>query len=585
MRRLLGFCGVVVGVVLGACDPPAAAPRAVPVAPSPHATAGCISIAAWNDLHGQLDPDDVQVDNTRLPAGGVVAVADELAAIRATGDPVVVLDAGDLFTGPLDSTLAEGAPVIDAYNVMGVDAAAIGNHEFDFGPVGYARVVAPPGVLDDAGPDGPRGALFARMDAAHFPFVSANLHRSDGRALGWKHLLPSTHVSRGGYDIGVVGYSTVETPVTTLKPNVVGLDFATNAAASVAAEVHALRAAGASPVVLLAHASLEGTLPQLLDDPSDPEGARRVGELAALLDAMPAGDRPDVIVAGHRHQWMLGRVRGVPIVSSDCHGVGVARIRYCRSGPGAVARLDRIERRVAMASSSPVSPLGVAVAAAIAPWQAKVKAEADAVITTLRQPCLEKAPNGTALGEQTARAIAEHASAAAPPPPGVPVVAFVNTGSLRVPLRAGPLRYRDVFATSPFENGVSICATTRAGLARVIANSIRAPEAHSRLTFGIAGAKVTLVRGAEGGLTLKRVVVDPALAGARGNTPPPPRDDDPIWLAMPDFILWGGDALLDGVACSTTASSQLRVRDAWRDVIAREKACDGSPKNVAIEGP
>lgn len=579
MRSFLGYRFVMaLATMIAACETPAAPRAAAPAAPPARAPAACLSIVAWNDLHGQLSPDEVQVDATRVPAGGVIALADQLSAIRATGDPVIALDAGDLFTGPLDSTLAEGAPVIDAYNVMGVDAAAIGNHEFDFGPVGYARVVAPPKLGDEGGYDGPRGALFARMDAARFPFLSANLHRSDGKPLGWHHLLPSTRIARGGYDLGVVGYTTMETPLTTLKPNVVGLDFVTNAAALVAAEVRALRAAGASPVVLLAHASLEGPLPQLLEDPSDPEGARRVGEMATLLDAIPVADRPDLIVGGHRHQWMLGRLRGIPIVSSDCHGVGLSRIRYCRPLPNAAPQLDRIERHVAMATSQPGSALGVAVEKAIAPWQAKVKAEAEAVVTTLRKPCLEKALNGTALAEQTARAIAEHASAAATPPPGVPVVALVNTGGLRAPLHAGTVRYRDVFATSPFENGVSICATTRAGLARTIANSIAAPEAHDRLTFGIAGAKVTLVRAADGGLALRRVVIDGP--GAR-----PARDDDPVWLALPDFILWGGDGLLEGVTCTSTASSQLRVRDAWREVIAREQTCDGPPRNVLIEGP
>ena len=553
---------------------PAPAPAATAVAPAP----SCVSIAAWNDMHGQLEPDDVQVDATRVPAGGVVAIADQVAILRATGDAVVALDAGDLFTGPLDSTLAEGAPVIDAYDIIGVDAAAIGNHEFDFGPVGYARVTAPAGVGDEAGADGPRGALLARMDAARFPFLSANLHRTDGRPVGWPHLRASTRIARGGFDIGVVGYTTVDTPLTTLKPNVAGLEFARDAAASVAAEVRGLRAAGASPVVLVAHASLEGELPQRLDDPADPEGARRVGEMAALLDAIPATDRPDVIVAGHRHQWMLGRVRGVPIVSSDQHGVGLARIRYCRAAPGARPVLERIERRVAMASSPPTSELGVAVAAAIAPWVARVKAEASAVVAEIPKTCLAHALNGTALGEQTARAVVEHATRAFPPPPGVRVVGLVNSGGIRAPLRAGALLYRDLFATSPFENGVSVCATTRAGLARTIANSLRSKEAHERLPFGIAGAHVTLLRAEGGDMSVKRIAVD-------GDGKGPSRDADPIWLAIPDFILWGGDALLEGVTCTSSSSSQLRVRDAWRAVIAREQRCDGAPRNVTVEAP
>lgn len=578
-RRTLALPAALLGALLAACAPSASPSR--PILPTTPASS-CLSVAAWNDMHGQLGPDDVQVDATRLPAGGVIAMADQIAELRATGDAVVVLDAGDLFTGPLDSTVAEGAPIIDAYNAMGVDAAALGNHEFDFGPVGYARVTAAPSVGDEAGADGPRGALFARMTEAHFPFLSANLRLANGKSPSWPHLRPSTRIARGSFDVGVVGYTTIDTTTTTLKPNIVGLTFAANAAASVAAEVRALRALGAAPIVLLAHASLDGELPQLLDDSSDPDprGTRRAGELATLLDAMPAADRPDVIVAGHRHQWMLGRVRDIPIVSSDQHGVGLSRLRFCRSAPGEKPRLERIERKVAMATSKPSSALGLAVAASVAPWRAKTKGQAEAVVATLLTPCPARAFDGTALVEQVARAIAENASQAAVPPPGVPVVALMNSGGIRAPLRSGPLRYGDVFTTSPFENGIAICATTRAGLARTLANAVRPLEVRERFPFGIAGAKVTLRRGADSGLTVESIFVD-GDAGRGKNL----RDDDPVWLAIPDFLLWGGDAVLEGVTCTSTATSQLRVRDAWRSVIAREQACDGPPKNVAIKGP
>jgi 5'-nucleotidase len=181
--------------------------------------------------------------------------------------------------------------------------------------------------------------------------------------------------------------------------------------------------------------------------------------------------------------------------------------------------------------------------------------------------------------EQTARAIGESALTAAAPPRGVPVVAIANSGGVRAPLRAGPVHYGDIFTTSPFENGVAVCATTRAGLTRTIANSVRAPQARERLTFGISGAKVGLHRNADGSLAVERVVVDGDAARSAV------RDDDPIWMAVPDFILWGGDALLEGVTCTSTASSQLRVRDAWRAIITREQTCDGPPKNVEIKGP
>ncbi len=493
--------------------------------------------------------------------------------MRATGDTVVVLDAGDLFTGPLASTMAEGAPVIEAYRILGVDAAAIGNHEFDFGPVGYQAITAPPGLGDEAGAAGPRGALLERMAAASFPFLSANLHRKGGAPTGWPKHRASARIQRDGFDVGVVGYTTQDTPTTTLKLNVSDLDFATGAAASVAAAVRELRAAGSSPVVLLAHASIEGELPQSLDDAADHKG-----ELATLM-AQLGPDVPDLIVAGHRHAWMVGKLRGVPIVSSDQHGVGLARIRYCRDA-SSTPRLQEIERRVAMATAPPRTALGAQAAAAMAPWEEKVKAIAQAPVATITRECAPKGLNGAAMGDQIARATAEHVADAAAPPPGVPVVGLVNSGALRAPLPAGQARFGDLFTVFPFENTVAACGTTRAGLVRLIENAIKKDSSRERFPFGIAGAKLRLERGSDGRLTLLGVAIEGEKKGAP--------DDAPVWLALPDFVLFGGDALLTGVTCAPSATSQTRVREAWRALLAREQSgggarCDGPAPNVMVE--
>jgi 5'-nucleotidase len=534
----------------------------------PRPPAPCLSIVAWNDLHGQLSPDDPVVDTGRVPAGGVVALADQVAAIRATGDSVVALDAGDLFTGPLESTLAEGAPVIDAYEVLGLDAVAIGNHEFDFGPAGYERVTAPAGTGDQAGVDGPRGALLARMASASFPFLSANIRLAGGGLPAWPNLKPWARIRRGSYDVGVVGYTTQETPGTTLRSNVSDLDFTTAAVPAVRDAMRALRAFGSAPVVLLAHASLEGELPQRLED----DGAR-TGELASLMEAL-GPDVPDVIVAGHRHAWMVGRVRGVPIVASDQHGVGLSRIRYCPLGGG--VKLESIERVVVLAAVPPRSALGARVAAAVMPWQERVSAEAEARIATLPRACAAQAPAGTALAEQVARALVERIADAAAPPKGVPVVGIVNGGALRAPLAAGPLRFADLFAALPFENAVSACSTTRGGLKRLIENALTRDSAREKFPFGIAGAKVRVKRGPGGALTLAGVEIAGQPKGAS--------DDAPVWLSTSDFVLLGGDGLMDGVTCAASAVSSTQLRAAWRAVLAREQGgCDGATRSVVME--
>ena len=42
---------------------------------------------------------------------------------------MLLLDAGDMFQGTLESNLNEGASVIAAYNTLGYTAAAVGNHD------------------------------------------------------------------------------------------------------------------------------------------------------------------------------------------------------------------------------------------------------------------------------------------------------------------------------------------------------------------------------------------------------------------------------------------------------------------------
>ncbi len=538
----------------------------------------CLTVLSWNDLHGQIGPDEPQLDLNHVAAGGVIALADEVADARAAGEPVFVLDAGDLLGGSIESAMNEGAPVIDAYRVLGVDAAALGNADFDFGPVGNERPIALPGKTDLDRDDGPRGALLQRLRAASFPFLSANLVRDGGQPTGWPDHKASVVLARGGFKLGVVGYTTKETPRTTLKPNVVGLDFETGASAAVAREIVALRAQGAAPIVLLAHASLDGELPRSLDDAAD-HGAGHVGEIATLLAQLDANALPDLVIAGHRHAWMVGRVRGVPIVSTDQHGVGFAKTRFCRADAKSKPVFATLERRTAISNGPPRTALGREVAKVVAPWQVQVKLEGDKSIATLARACVAQGPLGTAMLEQLARATRAHAGDAAKLPERVPVVAIVNAGGVRASFHAGVLSNADLFASMPFENAVSVCVTTRTGLARAVGNFVQRAT-RDRFPFGIAGAKVRLVRSPTGALVVSQIAID-----GDEKRPPDPAKDEPVWIAMPDFLLWGGDHFLDGITCTSTASSTTRLRDAWRELIAQEQACAGPAANVVVEIP
>ena len=119
-----------------------------------------ISVIGTNDVHGALLPVDGNRGLTTF--SGYV---DNLRTARAEdGGAVVLIDAGDMWQGTLESNLSEGATVVAAYNVMGYDAVTIGNHEFDFGPAGERAT--PASETDDA-----RGALKLRAQEADFPLL------------------------------------------------------------------------------------------------------------------------------------------------------------------------------------------------------------------------------------------------------------------------------------------------------------------------------------------------------------------------------------------------------------------------------
>ncbi len=91
-----------------------------------------LQILAVNDFHGHIA-------STMLWLGQNVGRADILAAYtrqaEAEASNSVMVSAGDLIgASPLISALFHDEPTIEAMNLIGLDIAGVGNHEFDEGP-------------------------------------------------------------------------------------------------------------------------------------------------------------------------------------------------------------------------------------------------------------------------------------------------------------------------------------------------------------------------------------------------------------------------------------------------------------------
>ncbi|MEZ4456942.1 MAG: hypothetical protein R2882_10400 [Gemmatimonadales bacterium] len=92
-----------------------------------------LRVLTLNDFHGTFEPRTYPWSGGR-PIGGIAAVKglmDSLAAECAC--PTLRLDAGDQMQGSLASNLVAGRSAVEALSLLGLDAAAIGNHDPDWG--------------------------------------------------------------------------------------------------------------------------------------------------------------------------------------------------------------------------------------------------------------------------------------------------------------------------------------------------------------------------------------------------------------------------------------------------------------------
>jgi len=212
-----------------------------------------LELYATTDLHGHLVPHMIHPPGKRdglVEVGGLAMIGGLLKNARARyPGRVMLVDGGDLMQGTLASNLGEGAAMIRGLNPLGYTAVAIGNHDFDYGPIGPNPVPKAPG-------DDPRGALKARIAEAKFPLLAANIVGDDGA-----RPFPG-HVVRviDGVPVGIVGATTTGLPTTTMRPNVIGLRVEALLPAVLAAAAQA-KQQGARVLVLVMHAGGECARP------------------------------------------------------------------------------------------------------------------------------------------------------------------------------------------------------------------------------------------------------------------------------------------------------------------------------------
>ena len=439
-------------------------------APDPGATPGrvTLSIVGTTDLHGRVFP--------REGHGGLALLGGYLRNLRAAraadGGAVLLLDAGDTFQGGVTSDISEGLLVVDAYNALGYDALAIGNHEFEYGAVDTATGPAASDM---------RGALKAAAARARFPFLAANvIDAATGRPVAWPNVRPSAIVGAAGLRVGIVGVMTYDGLTRTLAANVGGLDT-TALAPTVEREARRLRRRGADLVLVLAHAGGECAR---VDDPADLTSCDDNSEIFRLARRLPAG-LVDGIVAGHSHRALAHEVAGIPIVQAWSWGRSFARLDLTvERGAGVVS--SRLFPPQAVCAA--VAPDGSCATGGAAPTYEGAPVRPDASIVAAMQPELDRVnrwraePLGITLESRFARNrdgvespvgnLFADAMRAAVPDADLAIGMGARRGGLRAGLPAGALTRGPLYDVFPFDNRIATLVMTGAQVRQALARQL-----------------------------------------------------------------------------------------------------------------
>ena len=269
-RRAAGIVGAAV-LCLAAGDAAAAASRT-------------LTVLFTSDMHAHV----AAFDEVRGAAGrgSIAQVATLAAAVRASSSATVVLDGGDAISGtPLSHDALEDGdpqrtdPTVAAMNLVGYDAAVIGNHEFDYGQAPLRRAIA----------------------QSRFPWLAANVA---GAGTAGLPVGDAIVLRRGGLRVAVLGLVTPATPSWVGAERTAGLVFR-DPVEEARLRLPELRRR-ADVVIVVVHAGLERELGSGAENGSSAENfAWRLAQLSGI----------DLLLTGHTHRDIPPQQLGRTVVA------------------------------------------------------------------------------------------------------------------------------------------------------------------------------------------------------------------------------------------------------------------------------
>ncbi|MBN8294400.1 5'-nucleotidase C-terminal domain-containing protein [Rhodobacter sp. NTK016B] len=390
------------------------------------------------------------------------------SAIEAEGDPVIVLDAGDASQGSLFYTTYGGEVEAELLERIGVDAMAVGNHEFDLGPEGLA--------------------VF--LDNVSFPILSSNLDVSGAEMLAGR-VAPYTIIEEGDMRIGIVSALATDTVETSSPGPTVTFNDEIEALNAAVAE---LQAEGAAPIIALTHV-----------------GYRKDQEIAAQVPGLAA------VVGGHSHTYLSASDPDrdgpyptwvdaedgalVPVVTAGAYSryLGHLVLELDDEGNLVYASGDAIPITAEVEPDAEIAEWVAGLAGPIDEFRNQAVSESAGLIEGDRSICRQmECSMGTLVADAMLDRVADQ---------GV-TIAIQNGGGLRSSIDEGVVTLGEVYSVLPFQNTLATFELSGANIVAALENGVSQLEDGAGRFAQVAGLKYTFDPAAEAGSRVSDVMVE-----------------------------------------------------------------------------
>lgn len=369
-----------------------------------------ITILYWNDFHAQVYPYPSSEKQGALLVSGSANFAGYLDSLKALEPNVILICAGDEFTGDPLSSVTYGKAQIEILNLEKPDAFELGNHEFDYG-------------ADNLTKD---------LETATFPVICANLiHKETGKPL----VKPYVMLTSGKLRIALIGL--------------------------MAESVQKWLKEGGELQVVDAESTLSYYM-RVLNDSSDIQvlvshmGIQADKNIAKKIKGL------ELIIGGHSHTTIFKpiRINKTLICQAGSNGKYVGKLDLFLDSKGKVLSY---QNRLVETFVDKVQP-DTLVKNKIEELEKSLNMNLDEKIGELETPWIRNDEGESNIGDFLADAMRSYAGAD---------VAFTNSGGIRKNLKAGPVTVRDIWEIAPFSDRLALVELTGEQLLNVLEKNCR----------------------------------------------------------------------------------------------------------------